>query len=57
MLDRAVFSNDLYRFSTTALQWEQLDGALVSGSPPSTLGRMTAVGSELFVFTLSLGAS
>ena len=52
MLDRAVYSNDLYRFSTTALQWEQLDGALVSGSPPSARYKhaMVAVGSELYVF-------
>ena len=52
MLDRAGYSNDLYRFSTTALQWEQLDGAPVSGSPPS--GRfgddMVAVGSEIYLF-------
>ena len=53
MLDRAGgYSNDLFRFSTTALQWEQLDADLVSGSPPS--GRnghaMAVVGSDLFVF-------
>jgi len=52
MLDRAGSLNDLHRFSTTALQWEQLDGALVSGSPPSArYGHgMVAVGSELYVF-------
>ena len=52
MLDRAGFSNDLFRFSTTALQWEQLDADLVSGSPPSARygHAMVAVGSELFVF-------
>ena len=52
MLDRAGLSNELYRFSTTALQWEQLDTALVSGSPPSgrTGHAMAAVGSDLFVF-------
>ena len=52
MLDRAGLSNKLYRLSTTALQWEQLDAALVSAVPPS--GRsdpaMAAVGSDLFVF-------
>ena len=52
MLDRAGFSNELYRFSTTALQWEQLDAALVSDSPPSARSShaMTAVGSDLFIF-------
>ena len=52
MLDRAEPSNALFRFSTTALQWEQLDAALVSGVPPSARGghAMAAVGSDLFVF-------
>ena len=52
MLDRAGYTNDLYRFSTTALQWEQLDGALVSGSLPSARSchAMAAVGSEVYVF-------
>jgi hypothetical protein len=52
MLDRAGESNELFRFSTTALQWEQLDAPLVSGSPPSARERhaMAAVGSDLFVF-------
>ena len=57
MLDRAGYYNDdhlndLYRFNTTALQWEQLDGAPVSGSPPSARSghTMVAVGSELYVF-------
>ena len=52
MLDRAGSSNDLFRFSTTALQWEQLDGAPVSGSPPSarTNHGMVAVGSEIYLF-------
>jgi hypothetical protein len=53
MLDRAgEFSNELFRFSTTTLQWEQLDVSRVSGSPPS--GRydhaMAAVGSDLYIF-------
>ena len=52
MLDRAGYSNEVFRFSTTALQWEQLDTDLVSGSPPR--GReghaMAAVGSDIFVF-------
>ena len=45
-------SNDLFRFSTTTLQWEQLDAQQVSGSPPSArsgLG-MVAVGSDIYVF-------
>ena len=52
MLDCAGLSNELFRFSTTALQWEQLDAALVSGVPPSARGghAMAAVGSDLFVF-------
>ena len=52
MLDRAGRSNELFRFSTTALQWEQLDADLVSGSPPSARGghAMTVVGSDLIVF-------
>ena len=52
MLDRAEYSNELFRFSTTALQWEQLDAALVSGSPPSAREEhtMAAVGSDIFVF-------
>ena len=45
-------SNEVFRFSTTALQWEELDAVLVSGSPPS--GRrdhaMVAVGSDIVVF-------
>jgi hypothetical protein len=45
-------TNDLLRFSTTALQWEHLDAALVSGSPPSPRSwfGMTAVGNDIFVF-------
>ena len=55
MLDRAGRSNELFRFSTTALQWEQLDADLVSGSPPSArwghaMQAMVVVGSDLFVF-------
>ena len=58
MLDRAGYSNELFRFSTTALQWELLDASRVSGSPPS--GRdnhaMVVVGSDLFVFGGSTGS-
>ena len=45
-------SNELFRFSTTTLQWEQLDAPQVSGSPPSArFGHsMVAVGSDLYVF-------
>ena len=52
MLDRAGYSNDLFRFSTTELQWEQLDADLVSGSPPSArvYHAMAVVGSDLIVF-------
>ena len=56
MLDRAGGgigqSSELFRFSTTALQWEQLDAALVSGSPPSARDghTMAAVGSDIVVF-------
>ena len=51
-LDRAGLSNELFRFSTTARQWEQLDGLQVSGSPPSArdLHGMAAVGLDLYVF-------
>ena len=51
MLDRAGRSNDLFRFSTTVLQWE-LDADLVSGSPPSARSghAMAAVGSDIVVF-------
>jgi len=61
MLDRAVIAfYGLFRFSTTALQWEQLRAhieldmypALVSGFPPSARSghAMAAVGSDLVVF-------
>ena len=52
MLDRAGFSTELFQFSTTAMEWEQLDAALVSGVPPSARGghAMAAVGSDLYVF-------
>jgi hypothetical protein len=53
MLDRAgALMNELFRFSTTTMQWEQLDALLVSGSPPSARfnHRMVAVGSDLYVF-------
>ncbi len=52
MMDRADYSNELFRFSTTEQKWEQLDAPRVSGSPPS--GRyghgMVSVGSDLYVF-------
>ena len=59
MLDRAGDSNELFRFSTTALQWEQLDAGLVWGSPPSarTGHTMAAVGSDIFVFGGSTGSA
>jgi hypothetical protein len=48
MLDRADYSNELFRFSTTEQKWE----TLIEGSPPS--GRwghgMVSVGSDLYVF-------
>jgi len=52
VLDRAVRSNELCRFSTTALQWEQLDVSRVSGSPPIARDghAMAAVGSDLIIF-------
>ena len=54
MLDRAgPTSNELFRFSTTSVQWEQLDATRVSGSPPSPRygHRMVAVGDDsLYVF-------
>jgi hypothetical protein len=51
MLDRAVESNELFWFSTTKMQWEQLDAPQVSGSPPSSRHDhgMLAVGSDLYV--------
>ena len=63
MLDRAgeysssVYSNELFRFSTTTMQWEQLDAPQVSGSPPSARAGhgMVAVGSNLYVFGGTLG--
>jgi hypothetical protein len=52
MLDRAGPSNELFRFSTTDLKWEQLDATSVSGSPPSARYShgMVSVGSDLYVF-------
>ena len=46
------YNNDFYRFSTTGLQWKQLDASQVSGSPPiaRTNHAMTALGSDLFIF-------
>ena len=51
MMDRAVDSNELFRFSTTTMQWEQLDAPQVSGSPPSARHDhgMVSVGSNLYV--------
>jgi hypothetical protein len=52
MLDRADgSSNELFRFSTTDLKWEQLDATSVSGSPPSARYShgMVSVGSDLYV--------
>jgi hypothetical protein len=45
-------SNDLLRFSTTALRWEQLSTTQVSGSPPSPRYAhvMVAAGGDLFIF-------
>ena len=52
MLDRAGEENDLFRFSTTMFQWEQLDAARVSSSPASARQghAMVAVGNDLIVF-------
>ena len=54
MLDRAgaFTTNELFRFSTTTMQWEQLDLPQGSGSPPSPRSGhgMVAVGSDLYVF-------
>jgi hypothetical protein len=58
MLDRAVFVfNELFRFSTTDLKWEQLDATRVSGSPPTApySQGMVSVGSDLYVFGGSTG--
>jgi hypothetical protein len=52
MFDRAdKKSNELFRFSTTKQQWEQLDKN-ISGFPPSAQARhgMVSVGSDLYVF-------
>ena len=45
-------SNELFRFSTTKHQWEQLDATRVSGSLPGARERfgMVSVGSDLYVF-------
>jgi hypothetical protein len=53
--DRAgpgYISNELFRFSTTKMQWEQLNATRVSGPPPSPRHShaMVAVGSDLYVF-------
>jgi len=47
-----VLSNELFRFSTTALRWEHLDATQVSGSPPiPRYGHaMVALGVDLFIF-------
>ena len=58
VLDRTEVSNELFRFSTTAQQWEQLDGLQVSGSPPSARHGhgMAAVGLDLYVFGGTAGS-
>ena len=45
-------SSELFQFSTTDLQWEQLDATMVSGSPPSARAGhgMASVGSDIYVF-------
>jgi N-acetylneuraminic acid mutarotase len=52
MLDRAgALMSELFRFSTTTMQWEQLDASRVSGSPQNVgFDCMVAVGSDLYVF-------
>jgi hypothetical protein len=52
MLDRAGHSNDFFRFSTTKMEWEQLDASKVKGSPPGPRDGhgMVAVGFDLYVF-------
>ncbi len=52
MLDRAVYANELFRFSTTDQKWEQLDATRVSGSPPSARAGhgMVSVESDIYVF-------
>jgi hypothetical protein len=53
MLDRAGSAmNDFFLFSTTKMQWEQLDAQLVSGSRPIARSGhgMAAVGSNLYMF-------
>ena len=51
VLDRAdYYCNDLFRFSTTEKQWEQLNATRVSGSPPGNFyPRMVSVGNDLYV--------
>jgi hypothetical protein len=48
---RAVFgdSNELHRFSTKELRWEQLDATRVSDFPLSSRG-LVSVGSQLYVY-------
>jgi hypothetical protein len=60
MLDRdrvgISLSNELFRFSTTKQQWEQLDAPQVSGSPPSAgVHVMVSVGIDLYVFNGGAG--
>jgi hypothetical protein len=57
MLDRADYTNELFRFSTTDQKWEQLDATRVSGSPPSQFEHgMVSVGSDLYVFASLFGS-
>jgi hypothetical protein len=44
-----VFSNDLFRFSTT-LSWEQLDATVDAGLQPRSQHSMVSVGSDVYVF-------
>ena len=59
MLDRTGRSNDLFRFSTTKMQWEQLDAPQVKGSPLGSRSAhvMVTVGSDLYVFGGYAGVS
>ena len=58
MLDRAEISNELFRFSTTALQWEQLDAPVYSVNGIEQVNGlsghgMAAIGPDLYVFGYS----
>ena len=54
----AVYLDELWRYSTTTLEWELMGGAEVKGSirPSARRGHgMTAVGTDVYVFGGSLG--